>query len=253
MATGVAQNVFISASGTGTLVISGQGIPGTGILVNNTNAFKLTITRGCRMRVACIYTASELHPESRHSNLFTVGGTVALGGNALTVNGTGDTLISSTVSGMGSVSDLIKEGSGTLTLSGFNSYSGGTAVTGGTLLVNNTGGSGTGQWAAALDWWKKVDEAHALTLQDRRDFVGAALNVGETRIAAQQVEILLAQRTGPEPHDILLAGQVAARQSDPVLALDYAERALADKRTKPYDILQTGNAHTIDHDRQFSS
>ncbi len=97
--------------------------------------------------------------------------------------------------------------------------------------------SRTGQWAAALDWWKKVDEAHRLTLEDRRDFVGAALDVGDTPIAAQQVEILLAQRTGPEPHDILLAGQVSARQSDPVLALDYAERVLADKRTKPYDIL----------------
>ena len=36
---------------------------------------------------------------------------------------------------------------------------------------------------------------------------------------------------------IMFAGQVAARQSDPVLAVDYAERALADKRAKPYDIL----------------
>ena len=32
------------------------------------------------------------------------------------------------------------------------------------------------------------------------------------------------------------AGQVASRQSDPVLALDYAERVLADKRAKPYEI-----------------
>ena len=97
--------------------------------------------------------------------------------------------------------------------------------------------SRTGQWAAALDWWKKVDEAHRLTLEDRRDFVAAALNVGDTPNAAQQVEVLLAQRTGPEPHDIVLAGQIAARQSDPVLALDYAERVLADKRTRPYDVL----------------
>src|SRR5438067_4877464 len=97
--------------------------------------------------------------------------------------------------------------------------------------------SRTGQWAAALDWWKKVDEAHRLTLEDRRDFVAAALNAGDTSNAAQQVEVLLAQRTGPEPHDIVLAGQIAARQSDPVLALDYAERVLADKRTRPYDVL----------------
>ena len=97
--------------------------------------------------------------------------------------------------------------------------------------------SRTGQWAAALDWWKKVDEAHRLTLEDRRDFVAAALNVGDTPNAAQQVEVLLAQRTEPEPHDIVLAGQLAARQSDPLLALDYAERVLADKRTRPYDVL----------------
>ena len=97
--------------------------------------------------------------------------------------------------------------------------------------------SRTGQWAAALDWWKKVDEAHRLTLEDRRDFVAAALNVGDTPNAARQVEVLLAQRTEPEPHDIVLAGQIAARQSDPVLALDYAERVLADKRTRPYDVL----------------
>ena len=97
--------------------------------------------------------------------------------------------------------------------------------------------SRTGQWTAALDWWKKVDEAHRLTLEDRRDFVAAALTVGDTANAAQQVEVLLAQRTEPEPHDIVLAGQIAARQSDPVLALDYAERVLADKRTRPYDVL----------------
>src|SRR5438067_896754 len=97
--------------------------------------------------------------------------------------------------------------------------------------------SRTGQWAAALDWWKKVDEAHRLTLEDRRDFIAAALNVGDTPNAAKQVAVLLAQRTEPEPHDIVLAGQIAARQSDPVLALDYAERVLADKRTRPYDVL----------------
>lgn len=95
----------------------------------------------------------------------------------------------------------------------------------------------TGQWAAALDWWKKVDEKGRLTLEDRRDFVGAALMTGELPIAAKQVEALLAQHGGPAPIDIVFAGQVASRQSDPVLALDYAQRALADKRAKPYEVL----------------
>jgi hypothetical protein len=94
-----------------------------------------------------------------------------------------------------------------------------------------------GRGAAALEWWKKLDEAHRLTIEDRREFVGAALMSGDLTIAAKQVEALLAQRSGPAPIDIVFAGQVAARQSDPVLAVDYAERALADKRAKPYEIL----------------
>ena len=60
---------------------------------------------------------------------------------------------------------------------------------------------------------------------------------GDVSLAAKQVEALLAQPGGPAPIDIVFAGQVAARHSDPVLALDYAERALADKRARPYDIL----------------
>jgi tetratricopeptide (TPR) repeat protein len=95
----------------------------------------------------------------------------------------------------------------------------------------------TGQWAAVLEWWKKVDDANRLTAEDRRDFIAAAVMSGEIALAAKQVEALLAQRAGPAPLDIVWAGQVAARQSNPVLALDYAERVLADKRAKPQEIL----------------
>src|SRR5437773_9524958 len=44
--------------------------------------------------------------------------------------------------------------------------------------------SRTGQSATALEWWKKVDEQHRLTIQDRRDFAGAALATGELATAA---------------------------------------------------------------------
>ena len=93
------------------------------------------------------------------------------------------------------------------------------------------------QWTMALEWWKKLHDADRLTIEDRRDFVGAALMEGELPMAAKQVEALLAQRNGPAPIDIVFAGQVASRQNDPVLAVDYAERALADKRAEPYNIL----------------
>ena len=97
--------------------------------------------------------------------------------------------------------------------------------------------SRTGQWAAALEWWKKVDDAHRLTAEDRRDLIAAAIMSGEIALAANQVEELLAQRTGPAPLDMVWAGQVAGRQNNPQLALHYAQRVLADKRAKPQEIL----------------
>jgi len=95
----------------------------------------------------------------------------------------------------------------------------------------------TGQWAAALEWWKKVDDAQRLTAEDRRDYIAAAVTSNEIALAAKQVEALLAQRGGPTPLDIVWAGQVAARQSNPQMALDYAQRVLADKRAKPAETL----------------
>src|SRR5947207_4652371 len=93
----------------------------------------------------------------------------------------------------------------------------------------------TNQWPAALEWWKNVDEAHRLTVEDRRDYIAAALTAGEVTLAAKQVQVLMAQRA-PAAIDVMWAGQLASRQSDPVLALDYAERVLADKHAKPLEI-----------------
>jgi tetratricopeptide (TPR) repeat protein len=91
------------------------------------------------------------------------------------------------------------------------------------------------QWPAALDWWKKVDDAGRLTIEDRRDYIAAALMAGEVTLAAKQVQVLMAQ-PAPAPVDLMWAGQLASRQNDPVLAIDYAERVLADERAKPYEI-----------------
>jgi autotransporter-associated beta strand protein len=69
-------------------------------------------------------------------------GDVFLGSNNLTVGNN----LSKTFSGMmsGTGGSLTKTGAGTFTLSGPNSYTGGTTVNAGSLFVNNTSGSGTG-------------------------------------------------------------------------------------------------------------
>src|SRR4029453_7224727 len=95
--------------------------------------------------------------------------------------------------------------------------------------------SRTNQWPPALEWWKKVDDADRLTIEDRRDYIGAALAGGEVPLAEKKVKVLMAKRA-PAAIDRVWAGQLASRQSDPVLALDYAERVLVDNRARPYEI-----------------
>jgi len=72
---------------------------------------------------------------------------VTLGGNTLTIGSTGSASNANANSSFGGVisgtGQVVKQGTGTLTLSGANSYSGGTSVTAGTLALAS-GGSITG-------------------------------------------------------------------------------------------------------------
>jgi autotransporter-associated beta strand protein len=68
------------------------------------------------------------------------GGNVTNNGQ-LTFNGSGNSTAGAVISGTGA---LTLAGSGTVSLAGNNTYSGGTSVSKGSLLVNNSSGSGTG-------------------------------------------------------------------------------------------------------------
>ena len=131
----IGQNVTISG-GSNVLTLTANTINGTsglGILIDNTTAFKLTIN--CNLKVQNSQTWT-----NNTSNLFTVGGAVNTNGKALTINGSGSTTVSGLVSGNGS---LTQAASGLLTLTGVNTYSGGTNINAGTLNVGSVGALGT--------------------------------------------------------------------------------------------------------------
>jgi tetratricopeptide (TPR) repeat protein len=97
--------------------------------------------------------------------------------------------------------------------------------------------SRTQQDASALEWWKKLEQAGPLTVEDREDYARSAIAASELSTAAKQIDFLFAQQEGPTPIDALLAGHLAVRRGDTVRAADHAERVLTDKRTKPNEIL----------------
>src|SRR5205085_1279846 len=67
-------------------------------------------------------------------------GRILLGAGALTAATTSATVFSGIISGTGT---FIKDGSGTLTLTGANTYSGGTTIIGGVLQLGNGGTTGS--------------------------------------------------------------------------------------------------------------
>ncbi|PYL27156.1 MAG: hypothetical protein DMF45_13005, partial [Verrucomicrobia bacterium] len=137
MTGSVGQNVTISDSGF-TLTLQGNTINGTaglGILVDNANAFTLTISASLKVGNAQTWRNSS-------GNLLTISGAVNTA-KALTIDGTGNTTISGVVSSSGA---LTKAGTGTLTLSNTgDTYTGQLTVQAGTLkidTINNASANG---------------------------------------------------------------------------------------------------------------
>src|SRR6266446_8172877 len=139
MTGNVGQNVTISGL---TLTLQGNTINGTaglGILMDNANAFTLTITAPVKVGGAQTW-------RNNSGNLLTIGaGGVDANGKALTVDGSGNTTISGVVSDGKGGAPTTKAGSGTLTLSGTNTFGGALTIQSGTLsiaTINNASSNG---------------------------------------------------------------------------------------------------------------
>jgi fibronectin-binding autotransporter adhesin len=121
----------------GTMILDGDDkFTFEGTWLNNTGNRTLTVNGAGGAELAGQVNLSEHATDAR----------------TLTVNGPGNTLISGVISngtGTGN-SALTYSGTGILSFSNANTYSGNTNVTSGTLLVNNIAGSGTGTGAVTV-------------------------------------------------------------------------------------------------------
>ena len=132
-------------TGAGTLTLTGTGsyggdttINGGKLVVGSTNALPTGTALGLANASG---VALELDYNQRVASLAGYG-SVALDSADLTVDGTANTTYSGTIEGLGG---LVKAGTGSLVLTGTNSYQSATIVQGGTLTIagTNTYSSGT--------------------------------------------------------------------------------------------------------------
>ena len=174
----------LSKTGTGTLVIGGTNTSSGSTTVN---AGTLVATGGQAIGDASVVTVAsgaQLILQGNES-VGSIAGSGALGLDGATLT-TGGNNASSVFSGaIGGTGGLTKTGTGTLTLLGASSYSGGTTVSDGTLQVYGADALGTGPLALAgaaiLQASETFTDARAISLSAASGLGGGTLAVDETK------------------------------------------------------------------------
>jgi autotransporter-associated beta strand protein len=116
------------------------------------------------------------------ANLGGNGGTIALGANTLTTSMTTGRSFAGTISGTG---NLVKNGSSFLTLSGNNSYEGGTTISDGTLFVTGVGTLGNESGAITIS---NTTSTATLDLRNEQTRTGTITMIGQgARLASGDV------------------------------------------------------------------
>jgi autotransporter-associated beta strand protein len=128
-------NSTSTAFGSGTTVnISGEGGSAASGAIETTNSSNYA--------GAVVLKADSTVSSGLTNSTFTLSGTIAGSGKNLTITGSGNTTISTDIAtGSGGIS---KEGTGLLTLSAANTYTGATTLSQGATLLSNTGALGGG-------------------------------------------------------------------------------------------------------------
>lgn len=175
---------------TGSIVLAGSAFAIGTNGIANLSGHAHTVSNNVSLFGATTFSAT--------SNSLTFAGDVTNGGSLLTVAGSNNTAISGVISGAGG---LAKTGAGTLTISGANTYSGGTLVSAGALSGNSSSIQGDVTNNAAVIFNQTANGDYAglmsgsgsltknsggtLTLSGANTFSGAiALNGGALSISA---------------------------------------------------------------------
>jgi fibronectin-binding autotransporter adhesin len=148
---GLTGSTGLNKNGTGTLTFSNTGTNDfTGVVAINGGTVRLSGSPDRLPTNAAVTIADgpgaalDLNGQNQTigslSGGGSTGGNVSLGAGTLSINGDGG-IYSGVITGSGGV---VKSGTGTQTFNVANSYSGGTVVSGGTLLIANSDGSGIG-------------------------------------------------------------------------------------------------------------
>jgi autotransporter-associated beta strand protein len=130
--SGSTSGFTLGVSGSGAFLITTASGNSVGIVNNNSNAETINVP----------ITLGNSQTWNAEKGNLSIGGTVSLGSNVLTIGGfdnaanaTHDVTIGGDISGSGG--SLVKNDGGTLTLSGNNSYTGGTTLNAGVIKINS--------------------------------------------------------------------------------------------------------------------
>jgi fibronectin-binding autotransporter adhesin len=200
------------------LELSGEGILGTGALrsVSGTNTWSGLITLAANARI-----------NSESGSTLSITNTINdVSNQNVTFGGAGDMLVSGAITtGSGS---LTKDGEGTVTLSGLNTYTGTTTINAGALLVNNSNSlsSGTGTGSITINNASTLGGTGFIAPGASMDISFAStafLSVGTPgSTVAENLDITLLSGS-----DLLLGGgtiQLGLFSNDPLLTSTEADR-----------------------------
>ena len=206
--------------GAETLIISGVGVGGNGALrnVSGNNTWGGTVT-----------LAGNSEVQSDGGTLTLNAATAVTGANrTLTIDGAGNILVSGIIATSTTGGVLTKNGTGTLTLSGANTYAGATAVNAGTLNLQNNTATGTALGGVT------VASGAALELQGGIVVGAEALSINGTGVGANGA---LRNISGNNTWGgtVTLAGNSEVQSDGGTLTLSAATSVVATTRALAFD------------------